>query len=178
MEFQRKLSGYRYVSSHTDPLNLIQSDSGLQYEGLMQQKLLTVKLVEQKPNPNNPKFVDCIYGIENSAGRYVEQCLAVIGCCETTCCKNSFSQSYAWAIGLTVAFCTMVLLSLIITLICWLYNRGDSKHQMQPISGSLGGISSVPSQVRSRPHFEMSMDGVGYRSDGGYYPYVGGPHQY
>ncbi|EJW83667.1 hypothetical protein WUBG_05420, partial [Wuchereria bancrofti] len=77
---------------------------------------------------------------------------------------------YAWAIALLALFCVFVLLSLFVTLFCWLYNRAKDKRQKRFINQSLDGMSPAISQANLTT-FEN-------RNESGYYPYVGGPNQY
>ncbi|VDN37822.1 unnamed protein product [Gongylonema pulchrum] len=58
---------------------------------------------------------------------------------------------------------------MVITLLCWLYNRSKDKRQKKLINESVGGVSAAPSQV--------NMAGLENRNEVGYYPYVGGPNQ-
>ncbi|VDN27317.1 unnamed protein product [Gongylonema pulchrum] len=86
--------GYEYASNRPEPPSSVQYDSGFENSGPRnsggptRQRLVAGRLLEQRVNPNNPNFIECIYGAENSRTRYVEQCSKDTGCCETTCCTN------------------------------------------------------------------------------------------
>uniref|UniRef100_A0AAF5RT22 CX domain-containing protein n=2 Tax=Wuchereria bancrofti TaxID=6293 RepID=A0AAF5RT22_WUCBA len=170
--------GYQYVSNKTKQPFPLQYDTGfenseLQFGNETRLRLIGAnRLLDQKTDPNDANFVDCIYGIENSSVHVIERCLANAGCCETACCRNSSWQEkkYAWAIALLALFCVFVLLSLFVTLFCWLYNRAKDKRQKRFINQSLDGMSPAISQANLTT-FEN-------RNESGYYPYVGGPNQY
>ncbi|EJD75532.1 hypothetical protein LOAG_17338 [Loa loa] len=171
------MPGYQYVSYKTKLPFPLQYDtgfenSGSQFGNATRQRLVGAgRLLDQRTNPNDANFVDCIYGIENSLVRVIQRCLASVGCCETSCCKNrSWQEKYAWAIALLTIFCALVLLSLFVTLFCWLYNRARDKNQKRFISQSMGGISPAISQT--------NLATIENRNESGYYPYVCGPNQY
>ncbi|KAM3727015.1 Uncharacterized protein ACO02O_03707 [Dirofilaria immitis] len=169
--------GFQYVLNKTKSPFPLQYDtgfenSGTQFENATQQRLVGAsKLLDQKSNSNDLNFIDCIYGVENSPIRFVEQCLASSGCCETTCCKNrSWQEKYVWAVALLAIFCSFVILFLFVTLFCWLYNRSRDKRQKRFISESMDGMSPAVSQA--------NLTAIENRIESGYYPYVGGPNQY
>ncbi|KAK6110120.1 hypothetical protein QQG55_38645 [Brugia pahangi] len=169
--------GYLYVSNKTKQPFPLQYDTGFENSGLQfgnEARLRLIganRLLNQKADPNDANFIDCIYGMENSPVRVVKRCLANVGCCETTCCKNpSWQGKYAWAIALLSLFCALVLLSLFATLFCWLYNRARDKRQKRCINQSLDGMSPAIS--------EANLTTLENRNESGYYPYVGGPNQY
>uniref|UniRef100_A0A915PKM8 Uncharacterized protein n=1 Tax=Setaria digitata TaxID=48799 RepID=A0A915PKM8_9BILA len=169
--------GYQYVSNQTKPPLLMLHDAGFEDPNpqvrneTRQRLMIAARLLDQKRNQIDANFVDCIYGIENSPTRIMERCLASTGCCETACCKNrSWQEKYAWAIALLAVFCILVLISLSVTLFCWLYNRARDKHQKQLINESMGEMSPAVSQA--------NMAALENRNESGYYPYVGGPNHY
>ncbi|VDM27036.1 unnamed protein product, partial [Toxocara canis] len=107
-------------------------------------------------NTDNADFLDCIYGVPNSAARFVELCLRDNGCCNTGCCSNhSWQEKYRWALALIIIFCILVIIAFAVWLFCWLFNRTKDKRQKKLLLGSSQGVSP--------------------NAAAGYYPYVGGP---
>ncbi|VDK63502.1 unnamed protein product [Onchocerca ochengi] len=161
--------GYQYVSNKIKPSFPLLHDTGFENVGL--QFGNAARFLDQISNSNDTNFVDCIYGIENFPIRFVERCLASVGCCKTTCCKNRpWQEKYAWAIALLAMFCAVVLFFLFVILFCWLYNRARDKRQKRFISESMGEMSPAISQA--------NLAAIENRNESGYYPYVGGPNQY
>uniref|UniRef100_A0A158R4U3 CX domain-containing protein n=1 Tax=Syphacia muris TaxID=451379 RepID=A0A158R4U3_9BILA len=114
---------------------------------------------------DNPDFLDCIYSPPNGVGRIVEQCLADIGCCATTCCKNTSQTKYRWAVALISIFSALVLIALVASLLTWLYNRQKDKRQKKLLAESTNrGISPAPSQLSVN-------DPYAGRFNQGYYQY-------
>lgn len=178
--------GFQFISSNTEPparyydtgsFTGLQGTLGNGLQGTqvgsqpVRQPFVQGILIDQRVNPDNPDFLDCVYGAQNTAGRVVEQCLRDIGCCATTCCDNlSWQDKYRWAVALIVIFCILVVIAFVAWLFCWLFNRAKDKRQKKLMAGSPRGLSPVPSQV--------SVSGrPGGQSGIGYYPYVGGPKQ-
>lgn len=178
--------GYQFIASYTYP-PVRQYDFGSvgQYQegagvlgtgvqsqptgGILQPPYITGTLIDSRPNLDNPGFLDCIYATPNGLGRVVEQCLADIGCCATTCCDNtSWNTKYRWAVALICIFSALVLIALLAWLLTYLYNRQKDKRQNKLLTGSTRGMSPAPSQA-------SVSDPYAGRVDQGYYPYVGGP---
>ncbi|KHN83154.1 Uncharacterized protein F59B10.3 [Toxocara canis] len=167
--------GFQFISSNTVP-SVPQYDTGIVGSepivgaGTVVSDGQFGELVGQRTNADNADFLDCIYGVPNSAARFVELCLRDNGCCNTGCCSNhSWQEKYRWALALIIIFCILVIIAFAVWLFCWLFNRTKDKRQKKLLLGSSQGVSPAPS--------EASITGVSpaQNAAAGYYPYVGGP---
>uniref|UniRef100_A0AC34GV70 CX domain-containing protein n=1 Tax=Panagrolaimus sp. ES5 TaxID=591445 RepID=A0AC34GV70_9BILA len=91
--------GFQYVSHNTQPPNR-QFDTGqytitntsLGNNGNNNNNIRYYddgRLVDSRPNANDPAFIDCVYQSVNGGAQIVQQCYKDFGCCDRRCCEGS-----------------------------------------------------------------------------------------
>jgi hypothetical protein len=124
------------------------------------------RLVDSRPNANDPAFIDCVYQSVNGGAQIVQQCYKDFGCCDHRCCEgSSWAEKYGWAVALIVIFCILVIIAFLIWLFVWLINRSRDKKQRRELLESPQGMSPAQSQV--------NIGGNGSYNGG---PYNNGPY--
>ncbi|KAL3109140.1 hypothetical protein niasHT_013920 [Heterodera trifolii] len=108
-------------------------------------------LMAKEPNPEDPSFYNCIYGIPNNVQQIIQECHVEVGCCERTCCDTNWKVKYTWAIILLSLICLVVVIAFVVWLIVWLINRARDKAQRKKLLEGEG--TSYNSHVNIAPPY-------------------------
>uniref|UniRef100_A0A914ICP0 CX domain-containing protein n=1 Tax=Globodera rostochiensis TaxID=31243 RepID=A0A914ICP0_GLORO len=114
-------------------------------------------LVAKEPNPEDPSFYNCIYGVPNNLQQIIQECHVEVDCCERTCCDTNWQAKYAWAIVLLSLICLVVVIALIVWLIVWLLNRARDKAQRKKLLEGEGS-TYASSHVNIAPPYTLGAN--------------------
>uniref|UniRef100_A0A7E4V9T6 CX domain-containing protein n=1 Tax=Panagrellus redivivus TaxID=6233 RepID=A0A7E4V9T6_PANRE len=161
--------GFEYISPNTQP-PIRQYDTGTYVGGNGNQSIATGvnyftdgKLIAHRPKPDDPAYIECVYQAASTGAEMVQTCFYEFGCCKHKCCEHyHWGRNKGMAIALICIVLLIMVLSVIIWFLFWLYNRSKDKRQRQLIENN--GMTP-----------ETTHESFDAYSTGVPPPYIGGP---